>query len=224
MLKKPETCRNCSLFDTGKGWVPDQIAPKAEYILYGEAPGKNEVAEGKPFVGRAGYVLKQWLLKAVPILQLAVERNKVSFCNVLRCLPPEVAGRAYPKGEEKELAEKHCSQYMNLGTAETVILFGESPQRFFFGEELKAEDATDRHLGHETKGVMGRIGRVYEKDDKRWIFAPHPAYILRQPSLVEHGQQALYIASGVNRVVDVTYIDWDTAMESLNGSRSDSIT
>lgn len=215
MLVKPEGCVGCVLYDKGKGFVPDQTVKQPDYVIYGEAPGSTEVTEAKPFVGKAGFVLKQWLMRAVPLIQLAQEKGKISYCNVLRCLPPEVQGRPYPRGEEKVLAEKHCSQYMNLNNAKTVILCGESPQRFFFGEELAAEDTVDKQLRHDLKGVMGRIGRIYEKDGKKWVFAPHPAYILRQPALVQHGQMALHIATNVDSVVEPEYLSWETAIKEL---------
>ena len=208
----------CPLQSKGKGWCPDKLGTKSiRYVLIGEAPGKNEIEKGEPFIGPAGYVLDAWLLRAVPQLQIAKERGEVTVMNTLRCLPPESQGRAYPKGEERTLAEAHCRQYDQIPeSAHTVILFGESPQRCWFGEELRAEDATDRQLGHDLKGVMGRIGRVYHKDGKRWVFAPHPAFILRQPSLVTHGQEALKIAAGVDTVVEPEYLNWEAAMEVLN--------
>lgn len=205
----------CPLYEKGKGFCPDAVVPNAEYIFCGEAPGKNEVADGKPFIGQAGFVLKNWLIRAVPSIRLADEGQKITFMNTLRCLPPEIQGRAYPKGQEKLDAEKHCRQYDQFGHAHTVVLFGESPQRAFFGPELDAEDASDRRLNHEVKGVMGRIGRVIERDGRRYVFAPHPAWILRQPSLVEHGQRALQIAANTERVVDVDYKPWNEALCEL---------
>jgi len=215
MLQKPDGCKDCPLKDKGKGFVPDIIQPNAEYVFIGEAPGKHEITEGKPFVGQAGYVLKEWLLKAVSPLRLKYEQNRISIGNTLRCLPPEIQGRAYPRGAERISAERCCRQYDNLGSAHTIILFGESAQRCWFGPELEAEDLTDRRLGHDIKGVMGRIGRVYVKEGRRYVFAPHPAWILRQPSLVEHGQQALKIAAEVDKTLDITYTNWDSCLREL---------
>lgn len=184
--------------------------------MLGEAPGKNEIIKGEPFVGKAGFVLDNWLIRAVPTIQLAKERGEIMYANTLRCLPPEVQGRPYPKGQERIDAESHCRRYDDFpNTVHTVVLFGESPQRCFFKEELDAEDASDRRLGRSVKGVMGRIGREYEKDGKRWIFAPHPAFILRQPALVQHGQEALKIASGDQQAVEPKYYKWDVALEEL---------
>lgn len=216
MLKKPSGCDGCPLKDKGVGYCPDKPAKAPRFLVIGEAPGKNEVDKGEPFIGKAGFVLDNWLIRAVPTMRLAKEKGEISYANTLRCLPPEVQGRPYPKGEEKYLAEAHCRQYDQFpDTVHTVVLFGESPQRVWFREELEAEDASDRRLGREVKGVMGRIGREYTKDNKRWVFAPHPAYILRQPALVQHGQMALQIAANDTKAIEPDYISWDKALEEL---------
>lgn len=216
MIKKPESCNGCPLQTKGLGFCKDRHAAKPRIMVIGEAPGKSEVDAGEPFVGKAGFVLDQWLIRAIPELRLAKELNQISYMNTLRCLPPEVQGRPYPKSEEKELAERQCRQYDAIpDSIHTVILFGESPQRAWFGEDLDAEDASDRRLGRSVKGVMGRIGREYERDGKRWVFAPHPAFILRQPALVQHGQMALSIAAGTYKAIEPDYIDWNKALEEL---------
>jgi uracil-DNA glycosylase len=216
--KKPSSCNGCPLQTTGRGFVPDLIPTKAEVIIRGEAPARVECEQGKPFVGQAGFVLKEWLLKAVPELQILLERGKIGFSNNLKCWPPEVSNRPYPMGETKRLAEEHCKQYTLWPDAvKTIILCGEHPQRQYFGDELANEDAVSRSLGREPKGVMGRIGRVYERDNKRWVFAPHPAYILRQPALVQHGQEAMQIATQSAKEVEPEMVKWDMAVKVLVG-------
>lgn len=217
ILSKPAGCDACPLRHKGQGFVPDKVARKPRILFIGEAPGKNEVIASEPFIGKAGFALKNWLIRAVAHMQLAWDKGEITLGNTLRCLPPEIQGRAYPKGEERLLAEQCCRQYDNFtGEIHTVVLFGDSPQRAWFREELDAEDASDRRLGRDVKGVMGRVGRVYERSGRRWVFAPHPAFILRQPAIVEHGQQALHIASGQERVVEPDYIPWDAAIQELS--------
>lgn len=217
LLQKPSGCDGCSLKDKGKGFCKDKPAKRtAKYLFIGEAPGKNEVDAGEPFVGKAGFVLKNWLIRAVGDIQLAEEKGEIMYANTLRCLPPEVQGRPYPKGEEKAVAEAHCRQYDNFPeTATTVVLFGDSPQRCWFGPELDAEDAAQRRLGRDVPGVMGRIGREIEKDGKRYVFAPHPAYILRQPALVAHGQNSLKIAANTEKLLEPDYVKWESAMQEM---------
>lgn len=214
-MVKPDTCKGCPLYETGKGFVPDEVVPNPEYVIVAEAPGKTEVQQGKPLVGQAGFVLKSWVMKAVPTIQIAYEKKKVSLCNILKCQPPEAHGRPYPTGETRIQAETHCRQYLNLGDPKVVLLCGETPQRYFFGEELAKEDAISKSMGHDVKGVMGRVGRVYEKDGKRWVFAPHPAFILRQPALVTHGQEAFKIAANQEKMLEPEVLHWREAMSQL---------
>lgn len=219
MLVKPAGCSGCPLETKGKGFCKDKPSKKRLYRFIGEAPGKNEIAAGEPFIGKAGFVLKNWLIRAVPEMQLAAERDEIDYANTLRCLPPEIAGRSYPKGEERLLAEAHCRQYDDFSpTTHTVVLFGDSPQRVWFREELEAEDASAKRLGRDAPGVMGRVGREYMKDGKRWVFAPHPAFILRQPALAAHGQNAIKIAANVDKVMEPDYLKWDEALGELNAT------
>lgn len=216
-LVKPRGCEGCPLQQTGRGFVPDDIPADAEIIIRGEAPARVECEKGKPFQGQAGFVLKEWLLKAVPELQVALGRNKIGFSNNLKCWPPEVAGRPYPTGDVKRGAESHCTQYTKWpDTVHTIILCGEHPQRLYFGPELEAEDLVSRQLGREPKGVMGRIGRVVERDGIRWVFAPHPAYILRQPALVGQGQEALKIAANTARWHEPKILAWMEAIGEIS--------
>lgn len=217
MLSRPQGCETCPLNTTSKaGFCPDKIPVNAKILFLAEAPGTTEITKAEPMVGKAGFVLREWLVKNVPLLRIAMERDEVGLANVLRCLPKEIQGRPYPRGQEKEQAEAICRQHDAWpDSIHTYVLFGEHSQRLLFKQELEAEDAQDRALGHDLKGVTGRVGRVYERDGKRWVFAPHPAYILRQPALVTHGQRALEIATGVDRVVAPEYHSWVSAMGEL---------
>lgn len=213
---KPEGCNGCPLKDKAKGYCPDKPARSPKYMFIGEAPGKNEIEIGEPFVGKAGFVLKNWLIRAVSEMQLAEEKGEIFYANTLRCLPPEIQGRPYPKGEERQLAEAHCRQYdVFPESVHTIVLFGDSPQRYWFKAELDAEDASDRRLGRDVKGVMGRIGREYQKDGKRWVFAPHPAYLLRQPALVQHGQMSVKVAANTDKVMEPDYVGWQEALHEM---------
>jgi uracil-DNA glycosylase family 4 len=217
MIKKPEGCTGCVLHQKGKGYCKDKAAKRPRFLFIGETPDKTEVTNNEPFSGKAGFVLKNWLIRAVSELQLASEKGEIAYANILRCLPPEIQGRAYPKGEDRALAEAHCRRYDDIPeSVHSVVLFGDAPQRYYFPEILDAEDASDRRLGRDVKGVMGRVGREYEKDGKRWIFAPSPAAILRQPALVQHGQMSLKIASNSEHLLEPDYVKWEAAMQVLH--------
>lgn len=78
----------------------------AELMLVGEAPGRNEDEQGRPFVGQAGKLLDQLLG------EIGLSREQVFVTNVLRCRPP---GNRDPHPIEIE----HCQDWL-FGTIEQV--------------------------------------------------------------------------------------------------------
>lgn len=75
-------CEECPLYDDSV-FVPSDGPDKAEVVLVGEAPGRNEGREGKPFVGAAGQLLQQILPKA------GLVRKEVFITNVCLCRPKD---------------------------------------------------------------------------------------------------------------------------------------
>ena len=57
IAKEIEKCEICRQGKTGKA-VPGEGNPDAELVFIGEAPGRNEAEAGKPFIGRAGKLLR----------------------------------------------------------------------------------------------------------------------------------------------------------------------
>ena len=55
------TCRTSSLCETRTKVVFGSGNPSADLMFVGEAPGKSEDEQGKPFVGAAGKFLKREL-------------------------------------------------------------------------------------------------------------------------------------------------------------------
>jgi uracil-DNA glycosylase len=71
--------------------VPGEGDPNAEVMIVGEAPGKNEDEQGRPFVGRAGKLLDELLAEA------GLERSDVYITNVVKARPP---GNRDPRADE----------------------------------------------------------------------------------------------------------------------------
>jgi DNA polymerase len=79
--------------ETATNPVPGQGNPNAEILFVGEAPGAQEDAEGRPFVGRAGQLLDRMLGRA------RLRREEVYITNVLKHRPP---GNRNPRKAEVE--------------------------------------------------------------------------------------------------------------------------
>lgn len=71
--------------------VPGEGNPDAEIMLIGEAPGKNEDLQGRPFVGTAGKLLDEL------IVSIGLKRDDVFIGNVLKHRPP---GNRDPRPDE----------------------------------------------------------------------------------------------------------------------------
>ena len=71
--------------------VPGEGSATAPVVIVGEAPGANEDAQGRPFVGRAGAILDD-------LLQVAgLAREDVFITNVVKARPP---GNRDPRADE----------------------------------------------------------------------------------------------------------------------------
>jgi uracil-DNA glycosylase len=62
--------------------VPGEGDPDAEVMVVGEAPGRHEDEQGRPFVGRAGKLLDELLAEA------GLHREDVFITNVFKARPP----------------------------------------------------------------------------------------------------------------------------------------
>ena len=76
-------CQRCRLGATRTHTVPGEGSLEAALMFIGEAPGRNEDLQGKPFVGRAGEVFDTLLAS------VGLTREQIYLCNILKCRPPE---------------------------------------------------------------------------------------------------------------------------------------
>ena len=76
-------CQLCPLGKTRKNLVFGVGNPEAQIVFVGEAPGADEDEQGIPFVGRAGQLLTDIIVKGMKL-----ERKNVYICNILKCRPP----------------------------------------------------------------------------------------------------------------------------------------
>lgn len=78
-------CRRCELCETRTTIVFGVGNPRAEVMLIGEAPGRQEDLGAEPFIGAAGKYLNELLALA------GLRREDVYIANILKCRPPSNA-------------------------------------------------------------------------------------------------------------------------------------
>jgi len=75
-------CKNCRLGELRNNYVFGEGNFNAKVVVIGEAPGAEEDAQGRPFVGRSGQLLDK-ILSAIKF-----NREDVFICNIVKCRPP----------------------------------------------------------------------------------------------------------------------------------------
>lgn len=157
LAHKDEGCRfePCS---TCTNMVPGEGSPNAEILFIGEAPGKNEDKQGRPFVGRAGQLLDRL------IESIGLNRQDVFIANVLKARPP---GNRDPLPQEVEHNWPWLEEQIDVLDPKLIVLLGRhAMNRFLPNRRISHDHGRARLLG----------GRVY-------LPVHHPAAALYTKSL-----------------------------------------
>lgn len=163
LLKKLEDevkmCKNCNLNLTRTNAVFGEGSYDAKIFFVGEAPGSEEDARGRPFVGRAGQLLDR-LLNV-----LKIRRESVFIGNILKCRPPN---NRNPEQNEIESCSPYLVRQIELINPIIIVALGNYPTQFFTGSK---------------EGITKLRGSVFKWRD--WTVVPtyHPAACLRNPNL-----------------------------------------
>lgn len=151
-------CRRCGLHKTRKNIVFGEGAVQAKIVFVGEAPGADEDVQGRPFVGRAGQLLTDIIVKG-----MRLRREDVYICNILKCRPP---GNRNPSTEEISQCEPFLKQQLQLIRPQVICAMG----KFAAQVLLKTETP-----------ITALRGRFQDYEGIRLLPTYHPAYLLRNP-------------------------------------------
>jgi DNA polymerase len=129
--KNVKNCQKCRLYKAANHPVPGEGDINAEIIFIGEAPGANEDATGRPFVGRAGKLLERLLAK------IGYKRDQVWIGNIIKHRPPS---NRDPMPDEI----RSCVPYLNLQlkTLDPILIvtLGRFAMNFFYPEGKISRD------------------------------------------------------------------------------------
>ena len=114
LKKELENCTKCPLHLGRNKLVFSDGSENAKIMLIGEAPGADEDASGKPFVGRAGQLLNTFLIEA------GIDRNKdIYICNTVKCRPPQ---NRVPSNEEKQACRAYLIGQISIIKPKIILL------------------------------------------------------------------------------------------------------
>ena len=123
LKEKIEACQRCALYKTRLHVVPGEGNIDADIMFIGEAPGRNEDIQGKPFVGRAGNVFDT-------LLQVAdLTRNDIYLCNILKCRPP---GNRNPLDQEIKACVGSLDIQIKVVNPRIIGTLGNFPTTYIF--------------------------------------------------------------------------------------------
>jgi uracil-DNA glycosylase len=155
-----ETFEGCGLKATATQLVYADGNPEARLMLVGEAPGRDEDLEGRPFVGRSGQLLDRMLAA------IGLDRTSVYIANVVPWRPP---GNRTPSPQETQVCLPFIRRQIELCDPEVLVCLGGPSAETLLGQ----------------KGITKIRGRWFDYDiGTRTIRAMptfHPAFLLRSP-------------------------------------------
>lgn len=136
--------------------------PAAPIAIVGEAPGREEDRQGKPFVGPAGRLLDKMLAA------IGLDRNRVYITNTIYWRPP---GNRAPTADELALCLPFLERQIELIAPRLLVYLGGTAAKAMLGR---------------SEGITRLRGRWFalQRPEREAIPALamfHPAYLLRRP-------------------------------------------
>ena len=151
-------CTRCPLWEGRTKIVHSEGNVNADLVFVGEAPGANEDASGRPFVGRAGQLLDK-IIEAI-----GFKREDVFIGNINRCRPP---GNRTPTLPEAQTCKPFLLREIGVVRPKIIVVLGNT--------------ACQNLL--ETKVGISKIrGEFQDYFGVKVMPTFHPAYLLRDPS------------------------------------------
>lgn len=151
----------CALRATAKNLCFYRGAPNARLMIIGEAPGREEDLEGKPFVGRAGQLLDRMLAA------IGLGESDVHITNLVYWRPP---GNRTPTPQEALVCRPFLMRQIELVGPDFLLLLGA---------------AAAKHVLGVTEGILRIRGKWREVEIGGCkipaMASLHPAYLLRSP-------------------------------------------
>jgi DNA polymerase len=169
LSQKVAACIACPLHKSRTQTVFGSGHQTAKLMIIGEAPGFHEDQQGKPFVGRAGFLLTN-MLKAIQLT-----RDEVYIANILKCRPPN---NRDPEPTEVASCTPFLEQQMQLLQPKVILAVGRVAAHYLLQTSVSLES------------LRQHIHR-YRYNDIPLIVTYHPAYLLRNPSEKKKAYQDL---------------------------------
>ncbi len=156
-----KSCTGCELCNTRINFVFGSGSANASIVFVGEAPGRNEDLQGKPFVGQAGKLLDGLLAG------IGLTRSEVFIANVLKCRPP--ANRD-PDLTEINTCKQYLFEQIEIIDPAIICTLGK------YSTQLILDT---------TEGIAKLRGNIFKINGRLILPINHPAAALYAPSRLQ---------------------------------------
>lgn len=137
-----------------RNFVPGEGPANAKVMLIGQAPGRNEDIQKRPFIGTSGKFLDK-------LINLAgLDRKETYICSVVQFFPPE---NRIPDDEEVELCREFLFRQIDIINPKVIILLG----------ALSAKTVMN------VEKVGTNHGQIIRKNGRIYFISMHPAAAVR---------------------------------------------
>lgn len=158
-----EAFDHCALKQGARNTVFCDGHPAARVMIIGEAPGREEDREGRPFIGRAGQLLDK-MFAAIGLSRHEEAPDAALYItNVLPWRPPQ---NRDPQPEEIALMKPFLLRHIELAQPEFIVTMG---------------NPSTKTLRDTTLGITKMRGQWGEVLGIPSVPLFHPAYLLRSP-------------------------------------------
>lgn len=154
--EKIRKCKECIKGKLGLA-VAGEGNSNAKIVFVGEAPGREEAATGRPFVGRSGKLLTQLLSS------IGIPREEVFITSPVKYLPK----KGTPSPLDIAHGKVHLIRQIEIVNPKLIVLLGQVAVKALLGESI---------------AISVNHGKNFEKNRRLYFTTFHPAAALRFPA------------------------------------------
>jgi uracil-DNA glycosylase family 4 len=158
-------CTACRLCEGRTNTVPGEGDPEAAVMFVGEGPGEQEDLSGRPFVGRAGQLLRTLIRE-----ELGLDPAAVFIANIVKCRPPQ--NRA-PEPDEAAACLPFLRRQVAAVRPRVLVTLG---------------NPSTQSLLQTTVGITKMRGKPVERGGFLFFPTYHPSYLLRNQAALPEGR------------------------------------
>jgi uracil-DNA glycosylase len=158
-----QKCIACPLGTLGRQTVVfGEGNPDAQLMIIGEAPGKDEDEQGRPFIGRSGKLLTKILTS------LDIDRKEIFITNSVKCRPPQ--NRKPTPLEITTCKDLLLTNQIKIVQPTVICTLGSAALESLLKKTIKMSEFRGKQLLFNSIIVIPTY---------------HPSYILRNPKMLD---------------------------------------